>query len=111
MKNWYDELPSAVTITDDKGVIIYMNKKSESTFESDGGMALIGKNLLDCHNENSKNVIRKIETTLEPNIYTIEKKGKKKLIYQSPWFDSGKYAGLVEISIELPVDMQHFKRD
>ena len=46
-----------------------------------------------------------------PNSYTIEKKGIKKLIHQSPWFEDGKPAGLIEISIEIPFELPHFIRD
>jgi hypothetical protein len=47
----------------------------------------------------------------EPNAYTIEKTGKKKLIYQSPWHDeNGAFAGIVEFSLELPEEMPHFVR-
>jgi len=46
----------------------------------------------------------------EKNIYTIEKNGVKKLIYQSPWYQNGKYAGFVELSLEIPFEMPHFIR-
>jgi hypothetical protein len=45
------------------------------------------------------------------NVYTIQKKGKKKLIYQAPWFEGGRTAGFVELSFEIPWDMPHFNRD
>jgi hypothetical protein len=34
----------------------------------------------------------------------------KKLIYQSPIFEDGEYKGIVELSLEIPFDMPHFKR-
>lgn len=108
--DWASELPSAVTITNKDGVIIYMNKKAIDTFKNDGGIELIGKNLFDCHNDNSNRIITNIIESTEPNIYTIEKKGQKKMIYQSPYFEDGVYAGLVEISIVLPNEMPHFIR-
>jgi hypothetical protein len=45
-----------------------------------------------------------------PNVYTIEKNGIKKLIYQSPWFEKGEMKGLVELSLEIPFNMPHFIR-
>jgi hypothetical protein len=46
------------------------------------------------------------------NIYTIQKKGRKKLICQVPWFQQdGSVGGLVELSIPLPEEMPHFNRD
>jgi hypothetical protein len=47
----------------------------------------------------------------KPNIYTIEKKGVKKLIYQTPWHVKGVYRGFVEIVIEIPDSIPHFIRD
>jgi hypothetical protein len=44
------------------------------------------------------------------NAYTIEKNGKKKMIYQTPWYSNGKYSGLVEISLPLPEELPHFIR-
>ena len=109
--DWASELPSAVAITNKDGIIVYMNNKSVDTFANDGGSGLIGQNLYDCHNEHSNHIIQNITDSKLPNIYTIEKKGIKKLIYQSPYFSDGVFAGLVEISIVLPEDMQHFNRD
>ena len=109
--DWAKELLSAVTLTDKAGTIIYMNDKSAETFANDGGRDLIGKNLYECHNANSNNVINRIIDNKEPNIYTIEKKGVKKLIYQAPYYDNGEYAGLAEISIVLPENMPHYVRD
>jgi hypothetical protein len=44
-------------------------------------------------------------------VYTIEKNGVRKLIFQAPWFQDGKYAGLVELALEIPAEMPHFVRD
>ena len=104
---WVYEFPSAITVCDKDGKIIYMNKKSEKTFEKYGGENLIDKNVLDCHPEPARS---KLKTMLEQgfsNSYTIEKNDIKKLIHQSPWYDDGIYKGFVEISIEIPFDMPH----
>jgi hypothetical protein len=34
----------------------------------------------------------------------------KKLIYQTPWMKDGAFAGLVEISLEIPFEMPHYLR-
>ena len=39
------------------------------------------------------------------NIYTVEKEGVKKLIFQTPWYDGEAYAGFMELSIVLPEAM------
>ena len=107
---WIKQFPAAITVCDCNGVILEMNDKSAKTHESDGGYALVGKNLLDCHGEPARSKIEKLLEACEKNIYTIEKDGVKKLIYQSPWFEDGHYAGFVELSLEIPFEMEHFVR-
>ncbi len=109
--DWTIGFPASIIITDKNAVVLYMNDKSISDFESDGGENLIGQSLFDCHNENSNEIIRTILETGIPNSYTITKKGKKKMIYQSPWLKDGEIAGLVELSFEIPVDLPNFDRD
>ena len=109
-KDWFEHLDAAVTVCDKEGVIVYMNKRSEETFANDGGKALIGSSLLDCHPPKAAEQIRKMLTEQKENIYTIEKKGIKKIIIQKPVFAEGKFDGLVEMSIVLPANMPHFKR-
>jgi transcriptional regulator with PAS, ATPase and Fis domain len=108
--DWAKEFPTAITVCDKDGIILEMNDKAAATFEKDGGYGLIGKNLFECHNQNSHDKIKEILKEEKINVYTIEKNGKKKLIYQSPWFDGGELKGLVEFSMEIPVEMPHFVR-
>jgi transcriptional regulator with PAS, ATPase and Fis domain len=107
---WIKEFPGAITVCDAEGIITEMNEKAIRTFEKDGGRDLIGKNLLDCHPEPSRSKVKNLLTTHAPNVYTIEKNGIKKLIFQSPWYDEGKFCGLVELSLEIPFAMPHFIR-
>jgi transcriptional regulator with PAS, ATPase and Fis domain len=108
--DWLKQFPGAVTVCDCKGTIIDMNDKAAQSFESDGGYALIGKSLLDCHPEPARSKLQKMLDACEKNVYTIEKNGVKKLIYQCPWFMDGQYGGLVELSLEIPFEMEHFVR-
>lgn len=108
--DWLKEFPGAVTVCDANGIILEMNDRAARTFEKDGGYALIGKNLLDCHSDASRGKVQQLLATHEKNVYTIEKNGVKKLIYQSPWFKNGEYAGFVEVSLEIPFEMPHFVR-
>jgi hypothetical protein len=87
-----------------------MNDRSVRTFESDGGAALIGSSLFGCHPEPARTKLKELLATGSPNIYTIEKNGVKKLIYQAPWYEKGVYSGFVELSLEIPFEMQHFVR-
>ncbi len=96
---------------DQKGIILAMNDRACLTFADDGGADLIGTNLLDCHPEPARTTVQELLNSEKSNIYTIEKGGIKKLIYQSPWYENGKYAGLVELSLPIPWEMPHFVRD
>jgi DUF438 domain-containing protein len=104
-------LPVAITVCDLEGIILFMNDKAAQIFAADGGKQLIGTNVLNCHPEPSRTRLAGMLASGELNAYTIEKTGKKKLIYQSPWHDeNGAFAGIVEFSLELPEEMPHFVR-
>ncbi len=104
---WLEEFPGAVTVCDRNGVILAMNARARA-MEPDHD--LVGENLLDCHPEPARSKLAGLLARGERNVYTIEKGGKRKLIYQSPWYEAGAYAGLVELSLELPAEMLHFVR-
>ncbi len=110
MDTWCKELSLAVTVMDADGKILEMNNKACATFAKYGGADLVGKSLYDCHNQNSQKKIHELLGEKKSNTYTIEKGGTKKLIHQTPWYEDGKIAGLVEFSIELPTEMPHFVR-
>ena len=107
---WLEGITDSVTVCDRAGVIVYMNGKAALTFASDGGRALVGKNLWDCHPEPAREKIRRIMATGQSNNYTIEKHGVKKLIHQAPWFANGELAGVVEFSLVIPQALPHFVR-
>lgn len=107
---WTDEFPAAITVCDRNGIIIDMNEKSARSFEADGGRALVGRSLLNCHPEPSRSQVADMLARPRVNAYTIEKRGVRKLIYQAPWFRDGVAQGLVELSLEIPADMPHFVR-
>lgn len=106
--DWAKEMNCAVTVCDAEGVILYMNDKAKEIFASHGD--LVGKNLMGCHNDRSKEIIRSLLETGGSNAYTIEKKGVRKMIYQTAWKEDGVVAGLVEISMVIPSDMPHYVR-
>ena len=107
--DYFKEFNSALTICDRDGKILYMNDKSKKTFKAEDD-SLIGISLFDCHNENSIAMIKNMLENDSSNSYTIEKNGVKKLIYQSPWKEGGSVKGMIELSIEIPENMPHFKR-
>ncbi len=108
-KCWIKEFESGVTVCDKTGIILEMNDKAMKTFEK-YGKDLIGTNLIDCHPEPAKSKLKEMLINPATHSYTIEKNGIKKLIYQAPWYDSGEYGGLVEISMEIPFQMPHYIR-
>jgi transcriptional regulator with PAS, ATPase and Fis domain len=109
--SWVKEFPAAITVCDPDGIILEMNDKAAEAFTEDGGRGLIGKNLLDCHPEPARSKVERMLDKQKKNVYTIEKKGKKKLIYQTPWYKDDVYSGFVELSIEIPFEMPHFNRN
>lgn len=107
---WIEGFPGSITVCDPKGVILYMNEQAIESFAADGGSALIGTNLLDCHPEPARSKLIDLLMNQQENVYTIEKRGAKKLIYQTPWFHEGQFSGLVELSLVIPFEMPHFIR-
>lgn len=106
--DWAKEMNCAVTVCDNDGIILYMNDKAKETFARHGD--LIGKSLIPCHNERSREIIADLLASGGSNSYTIEKNGVRKMIYQTAWREDGKVAGLVEISMVIPEDMPHYVR-
>jgi len=108
---WVQGFPGAVTVTDEAGIIIELNDAAAEAFRKDGGQGLVGSNVLDCHPEPSRTKLEGIMASKAANVYTIQKQGRKKLIYQTPWYQDGRYAGFVELALEIPWEMPHFIRD
>ena len=107
---WIKEFPAAITVCDEDGILLEMNDKAALTFENDGGYDLIGRNMLDCHPLEARFKTERLLAARAKNVYTIEKHGIKKIIYQSPWYKNGQYAGFVELSLEIPFELPHFIR-
>jgi len=108
---WAQEFSGSVTVSDIHGTLLEMNDKAAETFAEDGGMDLIGSNVFDCHPEPARSKLIELYKTRKINMYTIEKQGNKKMIYQAPWYNDGQFTGYVELSLEIPFDLPHFKRD
>ncbi|MBQ2365315.1 MAG: PAS sensor protein, partial [Alistipes sp.] len=70
-----------------------------------------GKSMIPCHSERSRQIIERLINNGENNAYTIQKRELRKLIYQTPWYEDGAVAGLVEFSLEIPEDMPHYVRE
>jgi len=108
---WVKEFPGSITVCDRAGVIVEMNDGAVKAFAKQGGIALLGTNVLDCHPEPSRTKLRELLATGKVNVYTVESRGVRRLICQAPWHEDGQLRGLVEISLVLPDDVPHFVRD
>jgi PAS domain-containing protein len=106
--SWVQESSGAITVCDADGVILEMNDAAARAFQPEGGAALIGSNVFDCHPEPARTKLRQLMAEQQTNIYTIEKAGVKKLVYQAPWYKDGHYEGFVELLLEIPFEMPHF---
>ena len=109
-QDWTEGFSAAITVCDEKGVILSMNRAAGEVFRQDGGSGLVGKNLLDCHPEPSRSLVAGMLKSPRANTYTVQKGPVKKLVLQAPWYKDGRFAGLVELSIVLPESMAHHVR-
>jgi transcriptional regulator with PAS, ATPase and Fis domain len=108
--NWTDGFLGAITVCDRDGIVVYMNERSKIQFAKSGDNDLMGKSLIECHPEPARSLLLKMLAEPMPNSYTIEKRGIRKMIHQTPWMENGEFKGVVEISFEIPMDMPHFVR-
>ena len=104
-RDYFEGADIAVTICAKDGTILDMNAKSKRTFLKPGQVGIIGQNVLDCHPEPARSLLESLLQNPRNNIYTVEKEGQKKLIFQTPWYDEDKYAGFMELSIVLPAEI------
>jgi len=108
--DWAEEFNGAITVCDRRGIIVYMNRRSIEQFHKYGGADLLGSNLLVCHPEPSKTKLKEMLEKPVDNMYTTEKDGRTKIIYQTPWNENGMFRGVIEISFQLDASIPHFIR-
>ena len=101
-QDYFEKADVAVTICAKDGTILDMNRKSRKTFIKPGMPEIIGQNVLDCHPEPARSLLADMLKNPRTNVYTVEKEGVKKLIFQTPWYDDDEYAGYMELSMVLP---------
>lgn len=102
---WADELDCAVTVCDTEGIVLFQNSRSLAV---NGNVS--GRSLIPCHNDRSRGIIARLLAEGGKNVYTIQKQGVRKLIYQTVWRREGVIGGLVEFSLEIPEEMPHYVR-
>jgi len=108
--NWTDGFLGAITVCDREGTVVYMNEQSKIQFAKSGDGDLLGKSLIECHPEPARSLLMKMLAKPMPNSYTIEKRGIRKMIHQTPWMENGEFMGVVEMSFEIPMEMPHHIR-
>jgi len=109
--SWVKEFSGAITVCDVDGLILEMNDQAIRSCQDEGGIELLGSNLLECHPEPARSKLRELMNKRQVNVYTINKNNVRKLIYQTPWYRNGQYSGFMEIAIVIPDSMPHFNRD
>lgn len=101
-KSVLDADRAAVVICDLEHTIIYMNPVAVARYEKWGGKALLGKSLLDCHNEKSREMINKVldwfkKSTDNNLVYTFYNQKENKDVYMVALRnDSGDLIGYYE---------------
>ncbi len=108
--SWIKGFKGAVTVCDTRGIILEMNDAAANVFIQSGGESLVGSNVLECHPEPARSKLESMMAEQRVNVYTTEKNGKKRLIYQSPWYENGEYKGFVEIGVDVPAEIPNFIR-
>jgi hypothetical protein len=108
--NWTKDFPGSITICDMEGIIVEMNERATALYRKEGRKNRVGECLFDCHPEPARTKLEQLLRTGETNVYTIEKNGTKKFIYQAPWLQEGKRCGMIELVLEVSSNPPHFVR-
>lgn len=101
-KSVLDQDRSAVVLCGLDHTIVYMNPAAEKRYAKRGGMALVGKSLLDCHNFKSNERIERVaawfaESPLHNLVYTQYNEKENKDVYMVALRDeSGELIGYYE---------------
>lgn len=86
---------ASIVICDLNHTIVYMNPTAISRYGKRGGAELIGKSLMNCHNEESKRIIDKViswfkESAENNMIYTYKNAKENKDVYMVALRDEAK---------------------
>ena len=100
-KSIVDQDRAAVVICNLKHEIIYMNPASVHSYEKWGGDKLVGKSLLECHNQASREKIQQVVDWFGIDeshniVYTFHNEKQNKDVYMVALRDVGKLIGYYE---------------
>ena len=105
--DYFKAVPFSVTICDRDGIVVYMNDASKQEYADDGGGALIGKSLVNCHPEPARSkLVALLENPVE-NSYIFRNGPRPLFIYDVPWIEEGIALGIIELLIPLEVISKH----
>ena len=95
IKSVLEQDRASVVLCDLNHVIVYMNPAAIRRYEKRGGAALLGKSLLNCHNEKSNQIIEKVVAWFKENqdnnmIYTYHNEKENKDVYMVALRDEDK---------------------
>ncbi len=100
-KSIVDQDRAAVVICNLNHEIIYMNPAAVNSYEKRGGDKLMGKNLLECHNQELRGKIQQVvewfaEEESHNIVYTFHNEKQNKDVYMVALRDEGKLIGYYE---------------
>ena len=100
-KSIVDQDRSSIVICNLEHEIIYMNSAAIHNYEKWGGDKLIGKSLLECHNQESKEKIQQVIDWFSSDenhniVYTFHNEKQNKDVYMVALRDEGKLIGYYE---------------
>ena len=100
-KSIVDQDRASIVICNLKHEIIYMNPAAVNSYAKRGGDKLIGRSLLDCHNQESRDKIQKVVDWFAADeshnlVYTFHNEKQNKDVYMVALRDDGKLIGYYE---------------
>lgn len=108
---WVKSFAGAVVVCDPEGIVLEMNDSALHLYRNVGGAKLLGTNMHDCHPDPARTALKEVMKKRAPNVYSIERKGSKMLVYQAPWHVDGEYRGFVQLIMPVPFAVPHYSRD
>lgn len=109
--DWCNEIAMEIMVSTRDGKIVEMNKAAQTVFKPDGGLNLLGKDILECHPQPARQKLLNMMDTQNTNAFLDTENGIKRFYFQSPWYLSGEYSGFIELSFEVGGEIPHYKRD
>lgn len=86
MRSVIEQDRASVVLCDLNHTIVYMNPAAKKNYQKWGGEKLVGKNLLDCHNEHSRKKIEEVVAWFQKSqdhniIFTFHNEKENKDVY------------------------------